>query len=113
MVDVVAGDGIEGLVGKGQFGSISFLKLRVADAFGLGVILAEGQTELRIILAPAVNAHHASLGIALGTGDGQSAAAAAHIQTDTAIGQGDIFRSSLNDFPGKLPLSIIGKGAAK
>ena len=97
VIDIVAGHRVEALVGEIQLHGASAPERSVFHALRSGVFFAQRQTEGGVFLTPAVNADHFPLGIALCAGDGQRAAAAAHIQPHAALRQGDMLRRSFND----------------
>ncbi len=80
VIDVVARDRVEALVRKIEPERVAPAELRIADALGLGVRLAQRLVVGGVLLAPAVEADETRLRIAPGAGDRQRAAPAARVQ---------------------------------
>lgn len=97
VIDIVAGHCVEALVGEIQLHGVSTPERSVFHALRSGVFFAQRQAEGGIFLAPAVNADHFPLGIALCAGNGQRTAAAADVQSHTALRQRDMLRRAVND----------------
>ena len=97
MIDIIAGHRVEALVGEIQLHCVPTLERSVFHALRSSVFFAQRQAEGGVFLAPAVDADHFSLGIALCTGNGQRAAAAADIQSHAALRQRDMLRRAVND----------------
>lgn len=87
MVDIIADHRIKSSVRKGQGVGVSRAEKSVVHALGHGVPEAQGLGIVGVFLAQAVYAGEMGIGIPLGAGDGQSAAAAAHVQALSVIGK--------------------------
>ena len=86
VINIVAGDGIEAFVFKGQTDRISFFKADIGDAFGFRIVLAALLRKDRLVRAgPDIAAHHGRFWIPLRRGDRQCAAAAAYVKAGSAI----------------------------
>ena len=113
MIDEVAYDRVEALVREVQLQSVALPELCVADALGFRIGLAKRLVVGGVLLAPAVDADEAPLRIALGTGDRQRSAPAAHVKADAALRQLHIPGDALNDLLRHLPLAVVGKGSVQ
>ena len=85
VVDIVAGHCVKGLVREIQMAGIALLEGDIVHSLGLSVPLTKFPAVGGVFRTPAVDAHHAALGVPFGTGDGQRPAAAPHIQAHAAL----------------------------
>ena len=85
VVDVVADHGVEGPVREVEVGCVALPESRVADTLRLRVVLTQRLVEGGVLRTPAVDADDGRLRIALRHGDGQRAAAAAHVYKDAVF----------------------------
>ena len=91
---------------------VALLEGDVAHPLCPGIPLTEFPAVGGVFHAPAVDAHHAALGVPFGTGDGQRPAAAPHIQAHAALRKFNVCGDALDDLPGQLPPALVGKHLA-